>query len=70
MKILFKNNKYIDDFRMTQKNKAKGVEKWNENIVTCSDCGIQWKKIGKTCPICFAPPEKREEDEVSVTKAI
>jgi predicted amidophosphoribosyltransferase len=29
-------------------------EKWNENIETCSDCGIHWKKIGKSCPVCYA----------------
>jgi len=33
-------------------------EKWNENVETCSDCNIQWKKIGKPCPVCFAPAEK------------
>ena len=32
-------------------------EKWNENIETCSDCGIKWKKIGKSCPVCYAPAE-------------
>jgi len=30
----------------------------DENIETCSDCGIKWKKIGKSCPVCFAPKEK------------
>lgn len=37
-------------------------EKWNENVELCSDCGIQWKKIGKSCPVCFAPPEKLKEE--------
>jgi predicted amidophosphoribosyltransferase len=32
-------------------------EKWNENVETCSDCGIQWKKIGRSCPVCYAPAE-------------
>ena len=36
-------------------------EKWNENVETCSDCGIHWKKIGKQCPVCFAPAEKPKE---------
>jgi len=35
-------------------------EKWNENVTICSDCGIKWKKIGKSCPVCFAPPEPTE----------
>ena len=30
-------------------------EKWNENVEVCSDCGIEWKKIGKQCPSCYAP---------------
>lgn len=34
-------------------------EKWNENVETCSDCGIQWKKIGKSCPVCYSPLEVR-----------
>lgn len=34
-------------------------EEWNENVETCSGCDIQWKKIGKSCPVCFKPPEKR-----------
>lgn len=33
-------------------------EAWNENVETCSGCDIQWKKIGKSCPVCFKPPEK------------
>lgn len=33
-------------------------EKWNENVEACSDCGIHWKKIGKSCPVCYAPAEK------------
>lgn len=37
-------------------------EKWNENVETCSDCGIQWKKIGKSCPVCYSPPEKHPVD--------
>ena len=32
---------------------------WNENVETCSDCGIEWKKIGKQCPVCFAPAEQK-----------
>lgn len=28
-------------------------EKWNENVEICDGCGIQWKKIGKPCPICY-----------------
>lgn len=34
-------------------------EKWNENIETCSDCGIEWKKIGKSCPVCYSPAEHK-----------
>lgn len=41
---------------MTQKNKAR-IKEWNKNVETCSDCGIQWKKIGKTCPVCFTPAQ-------------
>lgn len=33
-------------------------EKWNENVETCSDCSIRWKKIGQACKVCYAPPEK------------
>lgn len=40
------------------KKELKKKEKWNENIETCFACGIEWKKIGKLCPICFAPAEK------------
>ena len=36
-------------------------EKWNENVETCSDCGIRWKKIGKSCPVCYAPAERGHE---------
>jgi predicted amidophosphoribosyltransferase len=39
--------------------KRKSKEKWNENVETCSDCGIEWKKINKSCSVCFAPPEKK-----------
>ena len=35
-----------------------GKEKWNENVETCSDCEIKWKKIGQQCPVCYAPKEK------------
>lgn len=35
----------------------KKIEKWNENVEECSECGIKWKKIGKSCPVCFAPAE-------------
>jgi len=30
------------------------IEKWNENVETCSDCGIEWKKIDKRCPVCYS----------------
>jgi len=39
-------------------------EKWNENVETCSDCGIQWKKIGKSCQVCFAPAEPKHEEPI------
>lgn len=26
---------------------------WNENVVTCSGCGIEWAKNGEQCPICY-----------------
>jgi hypothetical protein len=35
-------------------------EKWNENVETCSDCDIEWKKIGKSCPVCYAPAERHD----------
>ena len=47
----------------------KQNEKWNENIETCLDCGIKWKKINKPCPVCFsskshyATKEQNEFDE-------
>ena len=41
--------------------KFKIQEKWNEHVEPCSDCGIQWKKIGQSCPVCYAPAEKRLE---------
>lgn len=34
------------------------IEKWNENIETCEGCGIEWKKIGKQCPVCYGFNEK------------
>jgi rubrerythrin len=37
-------------------------EKWNEHVETCSDCGIRWKKIGKPCPVCYAPAERTKEN--------
>lgn len=37
-------------------------EKWNEHVETCSDCGIRWKKIGKSCPVCYAPAERTKEN--------
>lgn len=37
-------------------------EKWNEHVETCSDCGIRWKKIGKPCPVCYAPAERAKEN--------
>ncbi len=36
-------------------------EKWNENVETCSNCGIEWKKIGKSCPVCYRPAEKHKQ---------
>ena len=36
-------------------------EKWNENVETCSGCGIKWKKIGKQCQVCYAPAEKHKD---------
>lgn len=41
------------------KSKRK-IEAWNENVETCSGCGIQWKKIGKQCPVCYEPAERHE----------
>ena len=43
----------------------KRTAKWNENVETCSDCGIHWKKIGESCPVCYAPAEQptRERKE-------
>lgn len=35
--------------------------KWYENVETCSDCGIHWKKIGITCPVCYSPMEHHEK---------
>ena len=46
----------------------KRVEKWNENVETCSDCGIHWKKIGKCCPVCYAPAEEHDEQDFNTTE--
>jgi predicted amidophosphoribosyltransferase len=43
-------------------------EKWNENIETCSDCGIHWKKIGKSCPVCYAPAEQSTREQKELPK--
>jgi hypothetical protein len=29
------------------------MEKWNENVELCKNCGIEWKKKGVQCPVCF-----------------
>ena len=42
---------------MNKENLEKSEEAWNENVETCSGCGIHWKKIGKQCEVCYAPPE-------------
>lgn len=39
--------------------REKREDKWNENVETCSNCGIEWKKIGEQCPVCYAPAEKQ-----------
>lgn len=52
-----KNVKLKDDKYIHGTREVKMEEKWNENVEACSDCGIQWKKIGKSCPVCYAPPE-------------
>lgn len=44
-------------------SKSATEEKWNENVQECSDCGVQWKKIGKPCKVCYAPPEKTTTTE-------
>ena len=41
--------------------KPKKKEKWYENVETCSGCGVHWKKIGESCRVCYAPPEKQKE---------
>lgn len=43
-------------FMATQPQPIK--EEWNKNVETCSNCGIQWKKIGKQCPVCYEPAEE------------
>ena len=45
----------------TKHEKPKKVEKWYENVETCSGCGVHWKKIGESCRVCYAPPEKQKE---------
>jgi len=45
-------------------------EKWNENIETCSDCGIGWKKIGEQCPVCYAPAEVHDEQMMSMFSSV
>lgn len=72
MKILVNNlhiNKHLDDdgYKCLMKelletipSKQEDKEEWNENVEDCSGCGIHWKKVGKQCPVCFAPPEKRK----------
>lgn len=49
--------------KMSEKDLADKEEEWNENVETCSDCGIQWKKIGKQCPSCYAPAEKKRAEK-------
>lgn len=49
----------LTDYEIGIKPKVYDLpERWNENIEECSDCGIKWKKIGKSCPVCYAPAEK------------
>lgn len=50
---------YWNNFRITEMTTQKQEEAWNENVETCSGCGIKWKKIGKQCQACFALAEKR-----------
>lgn len=54
----------------TEKTNDTANEKWNENVETCSDCGIHWKKRGKSCPVCYAPAEQstRERKEFQKKK--
>ena len=42
---------------MNKQKKEK--EKWNENVEECSECGIEWKKIGQQCSVCYAPAKKK-----------
>lgn len=44
--------------RDKEKRESMKIEKWNENIETCEGCGIEWKKIGKQCPVCYGFNEK------------
>lgn len=33
---------------------------WNKNVEKCK-CGIEWKKLGKQCPVCFEPSSKESK---------
>ena len=41
--------------KVSKKTQKELREKWNENVVTCIGCGIQWAKPGKQCPVCYTP---------------
>ena len=53
--------KLFKKYGLSEAAQPERSEKWNENVETCSGCGIQWKKIGKQCPVCFKPAEKHNQ---------
>ena len=51
---------YDTDYQMEEINGEMVCDKcWEDNVEECSDCGIKWKNMGKSCPVCFAPKEEQ-----------
>jgi hypothetical protein len=46
-----------------EKNKKK--EEWNENVETCEECEIHWKKINQQCVVCYG----RNKNDIKFTKS-
>ncbi len=51
----------MTEIKEAKMEESKIQEKWNENVEPCLGCGIQWKKIGKSCPVCYAPSQLLRE---------
>ncbi len=50
---------------MTLRKKEKEIEKWNENVEICEECGIHWKKINQQCPVCY----RRNKSDLKLKKS-